>query len=279
MKPDFPDKTIEGHINVEQEDKTERLQKVMSKMGVASRRASEEMITAGRVAVNDKIVDTLGTKVDISKDKITIDGQVVSVQPRFRYILLYKPAGYITSAKDQKGRRTVLDLLNGVTERVYPVGRLDYATGGLLLLTNDGELTNALLHPSKEVEKTYQAEAEGRVSAANIRILREGVQLTDGITAPAKVNILEQKEKSTVLEITIHEGKNRQIRRMLDAIGHPVIRLKRVRFAFLDLKGLKLGEFRDLTKAEVGKLQSLATTKSPQSPSKSTTCKIPREGK
>jgi len=265
MKPDTKE-NLEGRIDEAQEDKTERLQKVMSGMGVASRRASEEMIVAGRVAVNGKIVDTPGLKVDINKDKITIDGQVISTKPRTRYILLYKPAGYITSAKDQKGRRTVLDLLTGVSERVYPVGRLDYATGGLLLLTNDGELTNALLHPSKEVEKTYQAEAEGKISAAKLKILREGVSLTDGITAPAKVRVLEQKERSTILEVTIHEGKNRQVRRMLDAVGHPVIRLKRVRFAFLDLKGLKVGEWRDLTPAEVGRLQSLAAQKSKLNP-------------
>lgn len=267
MNSDTEDKSP-GRIDEEQEDKTERLQKVMSRMGVASRRASEEMIAAGRVAVNGKIVDTVGMKVDISKDEITVDGQEISAKPRTRYILLYKPAGYITSAKDQKGRRTVLDLLTDVSERVYPVGRLDYATGGLLLLTNDGELTNSLLHPSKEVEKTYQAETEGRISAAELRILRDGVRLSDGITAPAKVRVLVQKERSTVLEITIHEGKNRQVRRMLDAVGHPVIRLKRVRFAFLDLKGLKPGEWRDLTPAEVGRLQSLVAQKSKLNPLK-----------
>lgn len=265
MESDTKEK-LEDCIDEAQEDKTERLQKVMSRMGVASRRASEEMIAAGRVAVNGKTVDTPGFKVDISKDEIAVDGQVLCARPRLRYLLLNKPAGYITSAKDQKGRRTVLDLLKGVPERVYPVGRLDYATGGLLLLTNDGELTNGLLHPSKEVEKTYQAEAEGKISAEKLKILAEGVHLTDGLTAPAKVRVLEQKDNSTVLEITIHEGKNRQVRRMLDALGHPVMRLKRVRFAFLDLKGLKVGEWRDLTPAEVGRLQSLIARKAKSNP-------------
>jgi len=159
-------------------DNKERLQKVLAARGVASRRACEELITAGRISVNGVIVTELGCKVDPAKDELALDGSPISAPPRLRYILLNKPAGYITSANDERGRRTVLDLLKGVEERVYPVGRLDYDTCGLLILTNDGELTNALLHPSYQVDKTYQALAEGQITERELERLRRGVRLS-----------------------------------------------------------------------------------------------------
>ncbi|MBQ2698892.1 MAG: rRNA pseudouridine synthase [Firmicutes bacterium] len=239
-------------------DNKERLQKVLAARGVASRRACEELITAGRISVNGVIVTELGCKVDPAKDELALDGSPIAAPPRLRYILLNKPAGYITSANDERGRRTVLDLLKGVEERVYPVGRLDYDTCGLLILTNDGELTNALLHPSYQVDKTYQALAEGQITERELERLRRGVRLKDGMTAPAEVRLRRRDAKGSLVELTIHEGRNRQVRRMLEAVGHPVLHLKRISFAGLQAGNLPLGSFRDLTAAEVRALQKLA---------------------
>jgi len=241
----------------------QRLQKILAHMGIASRRKAEEMILQGRVTVNRKKVTELGTKVIPGVDDIAVDGNPVSIIPPHIYIMLYKPSGWITSASDEKGRRTVLDLLDGVEERCYPIGRLDYNTSGLLLLTNDGELTNTLLHPSKEVEKVYLAEVSGVMTAAHAEKLRRGIRLEDGWTAPAKVKIIRQGEKggkkTTFVQITIHEGRNRQVRRMFAALGFDTIHLKRIGFASLTLDGLKIGEWRYLTEAEVEHLRSLGT--------------------
>ncbi len=233
----------------------ERLQKYLAAMGVASRRACEQLIAEGRVQVNGETVTIPGAKIIPGMDTVAVDGRVLSDAPRLRYILLYKPVGYICSAADEKGRRTVLDLLDGVAERVYPVGRLDYDTSGALLLTNDGELTNRLLHPSHEVEKTYLAQVEGEPEQKALERLRKGVRLSDGMTAPAKVRRKHSRDGRFWLELTIHEGRNRQVRRMLEAVGHPVLHLKRIKLDFLDLTGLSPGAWRELTVDEVRRLK------------------------
>ena len=235
-----------------------RLQKYLANQGVASRRAVEKMITEGRIRLNDTLVDKLGVKIDPQKDKVTVDGQPLAhTAPVLRYILLYKPAGYICSAHDERERRTVLDLLQGVDERVYPVGRLDYHTSGLLLLTNDGELTHKLLHPSHQVKKTYIAEVEGIPDKEALARLKRGIRLDDGMTAPADVRLQKNRGTGASLEIKIHEGRNRQVRRMLDAVGYPVKHLRRAAFAFLDLNGLKPGQWRELNGEEIDRLKEL----------------------
>ncbi|MGI5892226.1 MAG: pseudouridine synthase [Bacillota bacterium] len=232
----------------------ERLQKTISRLGIASRRTAEQMILDGRVRVNGRVVSQLGTKIDPQKDNIYVDNVLYNTRPPLQYILLYKPAGWICSLNDEKGRRTVIDLLEGITDRVYPVGRLDYATSGVLLLTNDGQLANNLLHPSKEVRKTYLVELLGQPTKEQIQQLRQGIRLSDGITAPAKVKILPKRDSKCLLEITIHEGRNRQVRRMMEAIGQEVLHLKRIAFAGLTLEGLKPGQWRYLNDEELEKL-------------------------
>ncbi|MDF2501087.1 MAG: rluB [Anaerosporomusa subterranea] len=238
----------------------ERLQKVISQAGIASRRESETIITAGRVTVNGKVVTELGTKVDPFKDKVRVDGKLIRVD-KLIYLLLFKPKGVVSTLSDPEGRETVAQLVADVPQRVYPVGRLDYNTEGVLLMTNDGELTNALLHPSRHVDKTYIARVKGIPAEEKLDKLRTGVKLDDGMTAPAKVYLLEaDREKDDArIEITIHEGRNHQVRRMCDAIGHSVKQLKRVSFAFLTLEGLKRGQFRSLTDDEVKRLKLLAS--------------------
>ena len=233
----------------------QRLQKYLAAMGVASRRACEQLIAEGRVRVNGDTVTTPGTKITPGTDTVMVDGRVLGDAPRLRYILLNKPVGYICSAADEKGRCTVLDLLEGVPERVYPVGRLDYDTSGALLLTNDGELTNRLLHPSCEVDKTYLAQVEGEPDQSALERLRKGVRLSDGMTAPARVRRRQSRDGRFWLELTIHEGRNRQVRRMLEAVGHPVLHLKRIKLDFLDLTGLAPGDWRELTADEVRRLK------------------------
>lgn len=243
----------------------QRLQKVLAQMGICSRRKAEELILAGRISVNGAIVQQLGTRVDPTVDRIRLDGILLGERPAPVYILLNKPAGWITSAEDERGRRTVLDLLSGVNTRCFPVGRLDYNTSGLLLLTNDGELANQLLHPSKEVEKTYLAEVPGKLGSAEIERLKRGVLLEDGPTAPAKAKILGHSERNgnptTRVEITIHEGRNRQVRRMLAALGFDTIYLKRTGFAFLRLGNLPLGQWRYLDQEEIDRLKKLGERK------------------
>lgn len=240
---------------------TERLQKILAARGVASRRASEKLVEEGRVTVNGRVA-LLGDKADPDHDEICLDGKPLPpALSAHTYLLLYKPAGYITSVTDPRGRRTVLDLVRNripAGGRLYPVGRLDYATSGVLLLTDDGDLTNALLHPGREIDKTYESAVMGEVTAAKLKRLAGGVRLSDGLTAPAKVR---QKRREagksttrTVLELTIHEGRNRQVRRMLAAVGLDVIWLKRTSFAGLSLSGLKPGECRELTGEELTRL-------------------------
>lgn len=236
----------------------ERLQKIISQAGIASRRAAEKMIEEGRVTV-DGVVATLGMQAEASQT-ICVDGKPIRQAEAHVYFLLNKPKGYISTAKDERGRKTVLNLLPEVEERVYPVGRLDGATEGLLLLTNDGGLMNGLLHPAREVWKTYLAQVEGRPTKQELQTLKSGVALEDGVTAPANVRVLDWDDRSgrTKLEISIHEGKNRQVRRMCEAVGHPVHSLKRTEFAGLNLSGVKRGEYRALTKEETAYLYEVA---------------------
>lgn len=233
----------------------ERLQKILSRAGVSSRRAAEELIVAGRVAVNDIVVTELGAKADPDQDTITVDGKQLGIDAARVYLVLYKPAGYMTTLKDPQGRPLVTDLLTGVRERVYPVGRLDYNTEGVLLLTNDGEWANALAHPRHEVDKEYHVRVRGQVSPEQVRRLATGVDLDDGKTAPALVRLVRESDSNTWLSITIHEGRYRQVRRMCEAVSLSVVRLKRVRYSFLGLEGLKTGEYRYLTPEEATRLR------------------------
>ena len=227
-----------------------RLNAYLARAGVASRRGADELIKAGRVTVNGE-PGQLNTFVE-SHDRVEVDGERVSAQT-LRYVLLHKPAGTVTTARDPQGRPTVVQLVD-VPERVVPVGRLDADTTGALLLTNDGPLAHRLAHPRYGVEKVYEVEVEGRPSDAVLRALAEGVELEDGVTAPATVRCLAPSR----IELTLHEGRNRQVRRMCEAVGYPVRRLHRSRYAGLDLKGLGPGDWRELTGAEVDALRSRA---------------------
>jgi 23S rRNA pseudouridine2605 synthase len=227
----------------------ERLQKVLARLGFGSRRACEELIEGGLVTVNGDVA-ILGRRVEVDQDIVAVDGIPVGVRPEFVYYLLNKPAGVVTTAADPQGRPIVVDIVPE-EPRVFPVGRLDADTEGLLLLTNDGDLAHRLTHPSFGVEKEYLAQVEGVPSPAVVRRLREGVELEDGMTAPAKVSAVPPNG----LRITIHEGRNRQVRRMCDAVGHPVQRLVRTRIGTLADRRLKPGEWRPLTIAEVRALE------------------------
>lgn len=234
----------------------ERLQKVLAQAGIASRRKCEGLITAGKVTVNGAVVRELGIKVDPARDLIAVEGNPIGKQLPV-YILLNKPTGVVTTAFDPEGRKTVIDLVK-TGERVFPVGRLDMNTSGLLLLTNDGVLANGLMHPRHEVDKRYRAEVKGEISDEALKRLEKGVLLEDGMTAPAKVELLNRTPQTSLFDITIHEGRNRQVRRMCEAVGHPVLRLKRVQFAFLTLGNLRPGDWRTLSEQEVGKLYRIA---------------------
>ena len=231
----------------------ERLQKIIANSGYCSRRKAEELIIKGKVKVNDEIADELGLKVK-SSDRIEIDGNILSASEK-EYILLYKPKGVVTTTSDDKKRKTVLDLIK-TDRRVYPVGRLDYDTTGVLLLTNDGELTNLLIHPRNHVDKVYTVKID---AVANIRIIKQlenGIIIDGKKTAKAKIKIkkTDRKHKVTILQVTIHEGRNHQVKKMFEAVGYNVIKLKRDKFSFLDLEGLKEGEHRHLKIKEVKKL-------------------------
>jgi 23S rRNA pseudouridine2605 synthase len=232
------------------EPEGERLQKVLARTGIGSRRACEELIAEGRVTVNGEVA-VLGRRVDPESDRVEVDGVPLTVREGVVYYLLNKPTGVVTTASDPQGRPTVVDLVPP-EPRVFPVGRLDAETQGLLLLTNDGDLTHRLTHPSFGVEKEYLAEVEGTPSRGALRRLREGVELEDGMTAPAQASLAPPN----LVTIVIHEGRNRQVRRMCEAIGHPVRRLVRVRIGPLVDRQLKPGEWRSLTDAEVRALET-----------------------
>ncbi|MDO4670787.1 MAG: pseudouridine synthase [Aerococcus sp.] len=235
----------------------ERLQKVIAHAGVASRREAEKMIQAGRVKVNGNVVRELGTKV-ATKDQIEVDSIPIYKEEPVTY-LFYKPDGVVSTVSDDKGRKTVLDYFNKVEQRIYPIGRLDYHTTGVLLLTNEGELANGLMHPKSEVEKVYVAKVEGMPTNADLEPLRRGLMIDGRKTAPAKVTLLKNKaaKKNATVQITIHEGRNRQVRKMFEAIGFPVKRLTRTRYAFLTTENLTPGEFRPLVKKEIDALKRL----------------------
>jgi 23S rRNA pseudouridine2605 synthase len=239
----------------------ERLQKVLARAGLGSRRAAEELIAAGRVLVNGRVA-VLGVRVEPERDLVEVDGVPVPVNPGSVYYLLNKPAGVLTTAADTHGRPTVVDLVPA-QPRVFPVGRLDQATEGLLLLTNDGGLTHRLTHPSFGVEKEYLVEVEGEPSRGDIRRLREGVELEDGVTAPARVSLVGPN----LVRLTIHEGRNRQVRRMCEAIGHPVVRLVRTRIGPITDHRLAPGRWRLLELDEVRALEAAAAATASKSPS------------
>ncbi|WP_173298455.1 pseudouridine synthase [Thermanaeromonas sp. C210] len=238
-----------------------RLQKFLAQAGVASRRSAEDLIRAGRVKVNGNTVTAMGVKVEPGRDLVEVDGREVKWNGEKVYYLLYKPPGYVTTLYDPQGRPKVIDLLKGVKKRVFPVGRLDYDTEGLLLLTNDGELNLRLTHPRYGVTKTYRALVKGVPDRQALHKLATGVKLEDGMTAPAEVKLLRLGKDTSILELTLREGRKREVRRMCSAVGHPVLRLKRTKMAFLTLKGLRPGEYRPLTKREVERLYALTGLK------------------
>ena len=234
----------------------ERLQKIIANSGYCSRRKAEQLITEGLVKVNGIVIKDLGTKASYS-DTITINGSTLKLEEK-EYILLYKPRGVVSSAKDEKGRKTVVDIVE-IKNRLYPVGRLDYDTSGIILLTNDGVLTNLLTHPKHEVEKVYLVKIDELVIPTKVKSLAKGVIIDGQKTSNAKVKIkkLDRKKKTSLIELTIHEGKNHQVKKMFEAIGYKVSKLKRQQFAGLNLNGLKSGEYRHLNIKEVKTLYAI----------------------
>jgi len=233
-----------------------RLNRFLSMCGVASRRKADELIRAGRVRVNDAVVRDLGVKIDPDVDRVEVDGREVRL-PRRRYIALNKPRGYLTQlGESATGRRTLEELLKDIPERVFPAGRLDYDTEGLLILTNDGELANRILHPRYKLPKTYLALVKGRVSRNTLRGMGQGAELEDGFTKPDSVRIVRYEGNSTLLEVVFHEGRKHIVKRFLAHFGHPVIRLRRVAVGPISLGKLPPGKWRDLTEGELRKLFS-----------------------
>jgi pseudouridine synthase len=240
----------------------ERLQKVIAHAGIVSRREAERFITEGRVAVNGCIVTQLGTKVDPARDKLNVDGRLVKSFPGKVYVLMNKPAGYVSTLKDPQERPVVTDLLDRINTRVFPVGRLDYDAEGLLLLTNDGELAHRLQHPRYGISRTYEVKVKDVPINSELFSLRKGIKLEDGITLPAKAKFLKKTTKNCWLKITLYEGKNRQVKRMCAAIGHPVLKIKRVSLGPLSLGDVSRGKYRHLTRDEVKELYALVSLKS-----------------
>ncbi len=232
----------------------ERLQKIIAAAGVDSRRHAEKLIIAGRVSVNDVVVRELGVKADAAKDIIRVDGKTISVDKAMIYIILHKPAGYVTTLSDPEHRPTVVDLISDVPERVYPVGRLDYDSEGLLLLTNDGDFAQKMQHPRFQLPKVYRVKIQGRLSKDEMKQLAKGVKLEDGIFKPENMQIEKFNDKSCWLKLTLREGKNRIIRRGFEAVGHRVARLVREAIGAVTLSNLKEGSWRYLTKKEIGQL-------------------------
>lgn len=237
----------------------ERLHKFLARAGVGSRRKCEELISAGLVRVNGQTVTKMGVVIDPENELVEVAGRAIKDQEEKIYILLNKPKGYITTMYDPRGRARVIDLIKNLKTRIYPVGRLDYETEGLLLLTNDGGLAYALTHPSHRIPKTYLAWVDGIPPAEKLSQMAKGVMLEDGFTAPANVCLKGKNKRGAILEIIIHEGRKRQVRRMCDCVGYPLYRLKRINLGFLDLGGLKPGEYRRLTAKEVEKIKKLAS--------------------
>jgi pseudouridine synthase len=237
----------------------ERIQKILAKAGIASRREAEKMMIEGRVTVNGQVVDTLGFKTDPSKDHIKVDGKRLELfEPRVA-LLLNKPRGYLSTVKDPKGRPTVMDLLKNVKQRVYPVGRLDFDAAGLLLLTNDGDLTYLLSHPKFSIPRTYLVKVRGVPEEEKLTRLRKGVMLEDGKAKAVSIQILRQRERNSWIQVVVTEGRNRLVKRMFSSIGYPVLKLKRVGFGPIRLGDLRIGQFRYLTRGEMMKLKLISS--------------------
>lgn len=247
------------------EPRGERLQKVLAAAGVASRRVCEQFIAEGRVEVNGEVVSEPGRRVDPVRDKVSVDGVAVQLDPGKRYVMLNKPTGVVSSLQDEKGRRDLREFTRGYPERLFNVGRLDAETSGLLLLTNDGELAHVLAHPSFGVAKTYIATVRGVATPAVMRRLEQGIELEDGPIAADRARIVGEASKDrTLVEVTLHSGRNRIVRRMLDHVGHPVLELVRRQFGPLHLGTLQAGRARDLTKVELGHLLTLSRAEPPE---------------
>jgi 23S rRNA pseudouridine2605 synthase len=236
----------------------ERLQKILSQAGVASRRAAEKMIADGRISVNGAVVTEQGTKADSGRDEIRVDGRLISCETESVYILLHKPRGVVTTLSDPQGRPIVTDLLGDITERVFPVGRLDYDSEGLLILTNDGNFSQRLQHPRYGIPKTYRVKVEGTPGKKEIQTLENGMDLSDGKFTPAEVCLEKKNPSSAWLRMTIKDGRNRVIRRAFEALGHPVCRLVRVAVGDVTLDGVREGNWRRLTSAEIKRLLAQA---------------------
>ncbi len=233
-----------------------RINKFLADSGVASRRACDKLIEENRVLVNGKLA-TLGTQVDENKDSVTVDGKKVTLSKKLVYYIMNKPKGYVTTVKDDKGRKTVMDLLPKIEDRIYPVGRLDYDTEGLLILTNDGDMANRLTHPINEVPKTYQAKIEGKLPENLLAKLRAGVEIDGVKTKKSSIRVIDETNDWTKVSITITEGRNRQVRKMFEAVGKTVIFLKRIKIGELTLRGLDRGQVRKLSKEEVYYLKNI----------------------
>lgn len=235
-------------------DKNIRLNKFIASCGICSRRKADEYILEGKVKVNGKVITEIGTTVTL-KDKIQIDGQDIKV-PKLSYIRYYKPAGYITTLSDEKGRKTIYDILPDEVKHLKPVGRLDKDSTGLLIMTNDGDLINQLTHPSIKMPKVYRVVAQGKMNLQHLEIMAKGIEIEKGQIAYADSQILEFEDKNTILEIVLYQGLNRQIRKMLDYLGHPVISLKRTACANIDLAGIKKGQFKYLKPKQIADLKN-----------------------
>ncbi len=234
---------------------TERLQKILSEAGVASRREAEKMISAGHVAINGMVVTKLGTQADPSRDKVTVGGEPITIPEKKVYYLFHKPENVMVTRKDPQGRPTILDYLKGVPQRVNPVGRLDFDSEGLLLLTDDGDLHARLTHPRHEVPKIYQVKVAGHISATHLKMLREGIDIGEYVTQPCGAKLLKENPQNVWIELTLKEGKNRQVRRMMEALGFRVLRLVRIGIGPLNLGGLKKGEWRPLSLSEIAAIR------------------------
>ncbi|QEK12192.1 rRNA pseudouridine synthase [Crassaminicella thermophila] len=233
-----------------------RLQKYIAHSGVASRRKAEELIKLGRVKVNGKVIIDMGVVVDPTSDVISVDNKVIQLERNKVYIMLNKPEGYITTLSDEFNRPTVADLVKDINERIYPVGRLDYDTSGLLIMTNDGDLSYQLTHPKHEVKKTYIAKIKGIPNNKELHMFKTGIDIGGYITAPAQIEVLKKEREACLVKVIIHEGKNRQIRKMFDKINHPVTKLKRIAIGKITMDNLQKGKWRYLTDSEIKYLKS-----------------------
>jgi len=234
-----------------------RIHKILSEMGIASRRKAEDFIKEGRVTVSGRVA-TIGMKADPAREHIKVDGKLLTKFEPKVYMIFHKPRNVVTSLHDPRGRLTVKDFLKDVRYRVFPVGRLDYDSEGMLFITNDGDFAHSVLHPSKKISKTYLVKVKGVLEEEKITKLRKGIKLKDRMTAPAMVKKIRKAENNSWLEITIHEGRKRQIRRMLEIIGHPVLKLKRIRINGVELGGLEPGDIRYLTSEEINRIKKEA---------------------